>query len=94
MTVLQALFPPAAPLGTRTVSFINKGDDVIHFRHHSFDRKRKPDGSEDADVTEIGPRFNMRLYRLELGTLEMPDVKVEWALRPFMNKQKRVLADK
>lgn len=92
MTVLQALFPPAAPLGKRAISFVNKGDDVIHFRHHSFERKRKPDGSEDADITEIGPRFTMRLYRLELGTLEMPDVKVEWALRPFMNKQKRVLA--
>ena len=96
MTVLQALFPPAAPLADRVVSFVNKGDDLVHFRNHSFARSRKPDGSDDAELTELGPRFSMRLYRLEQGTLEMPDVKVEWALRPFMNKQRKILdtADK
>lgn len=91
MTVLQALFPPAAPLAERVVSFVNKGDDLVHFRNHTFTRSVQKDGTNDAQIVEIGPRFSMRLYRLEQGTLEMPDVKVEWALRPFMNKQRKIL---
>lgn len=32
----------------------------------------------------------MQLYRLELGTLDMPDVKTEWVLRPHFNNQRSV----
>ncbi|CAD7966563.1 unnamed protein product [Amoebophrya sp. A25] len=48
---------------------------------------------QDVDLREVGPRFSLQLYRVELGTLEMKDAKVEWVLRPYFNKQKDVLAD-
>ena len=86
MTILQALFPPAAPLAQRVVSFVNS-TDIVQFRNHTYEQHK-----QTVDLTEQGPRFNMRLYRIELGTLDMPDVKVEWALRPFMNKQKAALS--
>lgn len=46
----------------------------------------------DVDLKEVGPRFSLQLYRIELGTLDMKDVETEWVLRPYMNKQKDVLA--
>mmetsp|Transcript_23105 Transcript_23105/g.66203 ORF Transcript_23105/g.66203 Transcript_23105/m.66203 type:complete len:376 (+) Transcript_23105:149-1276(+) len=45
-TILKHLFPPAAPLGQRCMSFINQGD-FIHFRHHTW-AKAKPGGGEAA----------------------------------------------
>jgi len=129
-TILKHLFPPAAPLGQRCMSFINQGD-FIHFRHHTW-AKAKPGGGEAAaaaaaaavdagqaatgkdeakerqpkgkkeraeekqkeqlQLTEAGPRFVMRLYRIELGSVDMRDVEVEWSLKPFFNKPKAALA--
>ena len=88
-TILQALFPVPGTNTTRNLAFVNTGNDLIQFRHHSF--VTSPNPREEVQLTEIGPRFDMRLYRIELGTLEMPDVKIQWALRPFMNKQRKIL---
>ncbi|KAF4663396.1 snoRNA-binding rRNA-processing protein imp4 [Perkinsus chesapeaki] len=97
-TILSALFPPSKPDSTRTITFANDGGDCIGFRHHTFEKPTKAMKNrgdvkpEDIKLFEQGPRFNMHLYRLELGTLDMPDVKTEWVLRPHFNKQKSVLA--
>eukprot|EP00920_Eleutheroschizon_duboscqi_P014138 GHVT01032982.1.p1 GENE.GHVT01032982.1~~GHVT01032982.1.p1 ORF type:complete len:369 (+),score=86.90 GHVT01032982.1:88-1107(+) len=44
------------------------------------------------DLVEVGPRFTLRPYRVELGTADMRDVEVEWALRSFQNTKKEVMA--
>jgi len=96
-TILQALFPPAKALGTRVMTFANS-HDTIHFRHHTFERPKGPGGEEhkskasEVELTECGPRFVLRLYRLELGAIDMKDVEVEWVLRPFFNRQREALA--
>jgi len=98
-TILKALFPISSPTSDRVVSFANSGNDLIHFRHHYFD-ERKPEhrkskstqeAVEDVQLSEAGPRFTMRCYKIELGTLDMPSVKSEWTLKPYFNSQKALL---
>jgi U3 small nucleolar ribonucleoprotein protein IMP4 len=97
--ILTALFPPPNPLGQRVLTFANERD-TIHFRHHLWketpefvkvqDAARK---RECVELSEVGPRFDLRLYRIELGTVEMKDVQTEWVLRPYFNKQSRAIGE-
>jgi U3 small nucleolar ribonucleoprotein protein IMP4 len=98
-TILKALFPVSAPTSDRVVTFANSGNDLIHFRHHYFDEKKAEhkksksaeEAVKDVELSEAGPRFTMRCYKIELGTLEMPSVKAEWTLKPYFNSQKALL---
>lgn len=37
-------------------------------------------------MSEVGPRFQLKLYQIKLGTLEAADTAdTEWMLRPYMN---------
>eukprot|EP00930_Biecheleria_cincta_P027146 TRINITY_DN19070_c0_g1_i2.p1 TRINITY_DN19070_c0_g1~~TRINITY_DN19070_c0_g1_i2.p1 ORF type:complete len:328 (+),score=64.83 TRINITY_DN19070_c0_g1_i2:87-1070(+) len=96
-TILQALFPPAKQAGDRVMTFANR-HDTIAFRHHSFVRPKGPAGdghkskANEVTLTENGPRFTMRLFRVELGAIDMKDVEVEWVLRPFFNRQREAMA--
>ena len=38
---------------------------------------------------QVGPRFEMRLYQVKLGTMEQQEAEVEWALRPYMRSGKK-----
>ena len=46
---------------------------------------------DKADVTllEAGPRFELKLYQIKLGTLDQTEVENEWVLRPYMNSAKK-----
>ena len=98
-TILKALFPVSAPSSDRVVTFANSGNDLIHFRHHYFSERRAEhkkskstdEQVNDVELAEAGPRFTMRCYKIELGTLEMPSVKAEWTLKPYFNSQKALL---
>jgi len=47
------------------------------------------DGKEIV-LDEVGPRFQLRLYEIKLGTLEAESAAdTEWALRPYMNTSKK-----
>lgn len=65
---------------------------VLICRHHLFDKKSNK--ASDVDLVEVGPRFEMQLYQIKLGTLDQPEADDEWVLRPYMNtaKKRRVLA--
>jgi U3 small nucleolar ribonucleoprotein protein IMP4 len=39
---------------------------------------------KEVELKEIGPRWEMRLYQIKLGTVEMQDAEKEWVLRPYM----------
>lgn len=40
----------------------------------------------DVELSEVGPRFQLKLYEIKLGTLDIANAAdTEWALRPFMN---------
>ena len=86
-TILRCLFPPPKPDSKRVVTFANV-DDNISFRHHQYAKSGK-----EVTLNEVGPRFEMTLYQIRLGTLDQSDADDEWALRPYMNsaKKRRVL---
>lgn len=38
------------------------------------------------ELNEVGPRFQLKLYQIKLGTLESAETAdTEWILRPYMN---------
>mmetsp|Transcript_46990 Transcript_46990/g.56539 ORF Transcript_46990/g.56539 Transcript_46990/m.56539 type:complete len:384 (-) Transcript_46990:170-1321(-) len=80
--VLKCLFPVPKPDTRRVITFSND-DDFISFRHHMYTKE----GGMEKEVTlhEVGPRFEMRLYQLRLGTLDQTDAENEYVLRPYQN---------
>ena len=84
-TILKHLF--AAPKGKskRVITFANNAD-WISLRHHTYEM---PKGPKSVQLTEVGPRFEMKLYQIKLGTIDADDADVEWALRPFMRSAKK-----
>lgn len=83
--VLRFLFPPSKEDGKRVLTFSNT-EDFISFRHHVWERI----GGEII-LKEAGPRFEMRMFQLKLGTVEQGDADNEWVYRPFINTAKRRL---
>lgn len=84
-TVLKHLFPEPKAKSKRVVTFANDAD-YISLRHHMYEM---PKGAKSVSLTEIGPRFELRLYQIKLGTVEMDDADIEWSLRPFMRSGKK-----
>lgn len=78
-SILKHLFPPGPKKDSaRVITFANSGD-FISVRQHVYVKTR-----EGVEVAEVGPRFEMRLYELRLGTLDNKDADVEWQLRRFV----------
>lgn len=90
MNILKYLFPVPKPDSHRVITFANQ-DDYISFRHHTYKKINK-----EIELEEVGPRFELKLYEIKLGTIDEEKVAdVEWALRPYMNtaKKRRILSD-
>ncbi|NXA57334.1 IMP4 protein, partial [Nothocercus julius] len=89
-SILKHLFPVPRPDSHRVVTFANT-DDVISFRNHTFRRKGRA-----VELTELGPRFEMRPYLIRLGTLEQgAAADVEWRWHPYTATapKRRLLGD-
>lgn len=80
--ILKHLFPVPKPESRRVISLVNK-DNVIAFRHHTYLKEKG-----DVRLFEVGPRFELKLYQIKLGSIEQTEVENEWVLRPYMRKQK------
>lgn len=81
VNILKYLFPVPKDDSRRVITFANH-DDYISFRHHTY---KKVNG-KDVELAEVGPRFQLKLYEIKLGTLDHADAAdTEWALRPYMN---------
>jgi U3 small nucleolar ribonucleoprotein protein IMP4 len=77
--ILKHLFPPGVKKdSSRVVTFRNSGD-FITVRQHVYVRTR-----EGVELAEVGPRFEMKLYELKLGTVENKDADTEWKYRGFV----------
>ncbi|KAL6551709.1 hypothetical protein OROGR_007863 [Orobanche gracilis] len=83
--ILKHLFPVPKPDTKRIVTFANQSD-YISFRHHVYEKRGGP---KSIELKEIGPRFEMRLYQIKLGTLEQDEAQTEWVIRPYMNTSKK-----
>lgn len=91
MNILKYLYPVPKEDSKRVISFANH-DDYVCFRHHTY---KKTQG-KNVELTEVGPRFQMKLYEIKLGTLDAESAAdTEWALRPYMNTshKRRFLSD-
>ena len=44
---------------------------------------------KQVELSEVGPRFELRPYQLKLGTIDMIEAENEWVLRPYMNTAKK-----
>ncbi|XP_014664394.1 PREDICTED: U3 small nucleolar ribonucleoprotein protein IMP4-like isoform X2 [Priapulus caudatus] len=89
--ILKYLFPVPKDESRRVITFANT-DDYISFRHHTY----KKTDHKNIELQEVGPRFEMRLFEIKLGTLEQLDIAdVEWQLKPFMRtaKKRKFLSD-
>ncbi|CUM51411.1 U3 small nucleolar ribonucleoprotein IMP4 [Debaryomyces fabryi] len=82
--IMKHLFPPGVKKdSSRVITFINN-DDFISVRHHMYVRTK-----DSVELSEVGPRFEMRLYELRLGLLDNKDSEVEWQLRRFIRTANR-----
>ena len=59
----------------RVMTFSNE-EDVVFFRHHMYEKR----GGKEVVLNEVGPRFEMQLYQLRLGTLDQVGNGVSAAL--------------
>jgi len=83
-TILKYLFPPAKEDAKRVLTFANQ-DDWISFRHHTWVNT----GFKQVETKEVGPRFEMHLYKIQLGSIEMNEAENEWLFKNFQNTTKK-----
>lgn len=78
--ILKYIFPVPKEDSKRVITFANM-DDFISFRHHTY---KKGEG-KNIELTEVGPRFEMKLHEIKLGTVDQNEADTEWKLKPYMN---------
>ncbi|CBZ55021.1 putative U3 small nucleolar ribonucleoprotein protein [Neospora caninum Liverpool] len=75
----------------------NMSEAAPHLVFHNFTSRVDEENSAEKrgrlELVEVGPRFTLKPYRIDLGTAEMKDVETEWAVRPFFNKPKAALTE-
>jgi len=74
--VLKYLFPVPKDDSKRVITFANQ-TDYISFRHHVYQTVGK-----EVILKEIGPRFEMKIFQIKLGTVDVEQADNEWVLRP------------
>ncbi|KAF8000158.1 U3 small nucleolar ribonucleoprotein IMP4 [Metschnikowia aff. pulcherrima] len=82
--ILKHLFPPGAKKdSSRVITFINN-EDFISVRHHVYIQTK-----DGVELSEVGPRFEMRLFELRLGLLDNKDADIEWKVKRFIRTANR-----
>ncbi|KAJ3150735.1 snoRNA-binding rRNA-processing protein imp4 [Geranomyces michiganensis] len=81
--ILKYLFPVPKEDSKRVMTFANDSD-FISFRHHVFHKV-----GNEVQLAEVGPRFEMRLYEIKLGTVEVTEADTEWVFRPYQRTAKK-----
>ncbi len=69
----------------RVITWANQSD-YVSFRHHVYEA---PKGAKTVALTECGPRFELKLYQIKLGTLDQPHAESEWVHRAYMRSAKK-----
>jgi len=83
--ILKHLFPVPKADSKRIITFANQSD-FISFRHHTYEMKA---GVKSIGLTEIGPRCELRLYQIKLGTMDQTEAQNEYVIRPYMNSARK-----
>lgn len=82
-SILKYLFPVPKADSKRVMSFVNN-EDFVSFRHHIYHGP-----NNNIELTEVGPRFEMKLYEIRQGTMDQAHANMEWKLRPYMNTARK-----
>jgi len=82
-SILKYLFPVPKDESMRVLTFSNDSD-YISFRHHTYTKKEGK-----VELAEVGPRWEMKLFSIKLGTIDHKDAETEWIYRPYMNTAKK-----
>ncbi|KAK0144559.1 U3 small nucleolar ribonucleoprotein IMP4 [Merluccius polli] len=83
--ILKYLFPVPKEDSKRVITFSNQ-EDFISFRHHTY----KKTDHKNVALTEVGPRFEMKLYMIKLGTLENEgSADIEWRHHAYTNTARK-----
>lgn len=78
--ILKYLFPVAKEASKRVVSFSSQDGCYISLRHHTAKKVDKR-----FVLTEVGPRFELKLFKIIRGTIETEDSSdMEYQLSHFM----------
>jgi U3 small nucleolar ribonucleoprotein protein IMP4 len=83
--ILKHLYPVPKPDSKRVMTFANR-DDFVSFRHHTYEAQK---GGKDVQLKECGPRFDMKLYQIKLGTVDQAHADNEYALASFVRSAKK-----
>ncbi|KAI5330914.1 hypothetical protein L3X38_021040 [Prunus dulcis] len=83
--ILKHLFPMPKPDTKRINTFSNRSD-YISFRHHTCG---KHGGPKSIELEEIGPWFEMKLFKIKMGTLDQTETQDEWFSKRCMNTAKK-----
>ena len=93
--ILTSLFPAPKEDSKRVLTFANESD-YISFRHHVYEKAAGAVGKgedhlkpKDVVLTELGPRFELRPYKITLGTADQTGAETEWVMRPYMNTARK-----
>ena len=81
-TMIKCLFPIPKPDSRRIVALVNQ-NDYLSFRHYMYTKSTTQ--KEHVELHEVGPRFELRLYQIRLGTLTQKEAENEYVLRPYQN---------
>lgn len=82
--ILKCLFPIPKQDSKRVVTFCHQ-EDYISFRHHMYAKQ----GQDQVILHEVGPRFELKLYQIRLGTLDQKEADNEFVSRPYQNTAKK-----
>jgi len=84
--MLGALFPQQPQFkGRRVVTFHNQRD-FIFFRHHRYIFE---DEGQTVRMQELGPRFCIKLQRIQHGTFDTQFGEYEWVHKKEMDTSRR-----
>jgi len=78
--ILKYIFPVPKEDSKRIITFANR-DDYISFRHHTYALGE----GRQIELTEVGPRFELKIHEIKLGTVDQTEADIEWKLKPYMN---------
>ncbi|KAJ3636268.1 hypothetical protein Zmor_011783 [Zophobas morio] len=83
VNIFKYLFP--VPNNSKRIVTFSNSDDIISFRHHIYSKN----GHGGVDIKEVGPRMELKLYQIRLGTIDQTEADVEWVARPYMTTTKK-----
>ncbi|KAJ3056142.1 snoRNA-binding rRNA-processing protein imp4 [Rhizophlyctis rosea] len=81
--ILKYLFPVPKDESKRVMTFANESD-FVSYRHHVYHKV-----GNEVQLAEVGPRFEMRLYEIKLGTVDVTEADTEWVYRPYQRTAKK-----